>query len=60
MTEANKAIQEELLEAFYLVINDFKLGIIDESILKERLFSLSERYERNIGLPKDDKQKGLF
>ena len=60
MTDTNKAIHEELVEAFYLVINDFKLGIIDEDTLKERLFRLSERYERNIGKPRDDKQKGLF
>jgi len=60
MAGINKNFTEEHLETFYYVINDLKLGLIDENTLKERLFLLSERYERNIGKQRDEKQKDLF
>jgi hypothetical protein len=42
-------IKDELLQAFYSVVNDFKTGSISEEMFKERLLKLAERYERGIG-----------
>lgn len=60
MTHMNKWISEELLEAFYRVICDYRLGIIEDETMKQRLFQIAERYERSIGLERDEKQKELF
>jgi len=55
----NKLFNEELLEAFYIVITDFRRGLIDESTFTEKLFRIAERYERNT-LKISEKQKDLF
>lgn len=60
MAEANIALNEELLEAFYLVISDFRLGLIDETAFTEKLFRIAERYERNMLKTPGEKQKDLF
>lgn len=60
MPEMNKWISDELLEAFYGVISDYRLGIIDDDVLKERLFRIALRYERSIGLDRNEQQKELF
>jgi hypothetical protein len=60
MAETNGNLNEELLEAFYLVITDFRLGLIDEPAFTEKLFRIAERYERNAIKTSGEKQKGLF
>ena len=60
MGDTKTLLNEELVEAFYFVISDFKVGLIDEATLKERLFRLAERYERNRDRSASEKQKGLF
>jgi len=55
----NKLLNEELLEAFYIVITDFRHGLIDEAVFTEKLFRIAERYERNTLKP-SEKQKDLF
>ena len=60
MSETNRALNEELLEIFYLVVTDFRLGIIDETAFTEKLFRIAERYERNTLKTSSEKQKNLF
>ncbi|MEW6054847.1 MAG: hypothetical protein AB1552_13880 [Nitrospirota bacterium] len=54
-------LKDELLQAFYNVIDDFKTGLIDDGTFKERLLRLAERYRRTF-LDKEVKadQKDLF
>jgi len=49
MNDSDQWIKDELLQAFYSVVNDFHIGLIDDVILKDRLARLAERYERNFG-----------
>lgn len=60
MGETKTSLNEELVEAFYFVVSDFKVGLIDDETLKERLFRIAERYERNRNRDASEKQKGLF
>lgn len=60
MGETKTSLNEELVEAFYFVVSDFKVGLIDDETLKERLFRLAERYERNRNRDASEKQKDLF
>ena len=60
MNEIQGWILEELIEAFYNVITDFRHGIIDDNTMKEKLLKLAERYERSIGQGRSEKQKDLF
>jgi hypothetical protein len=46
MNDSDSWLKDELLQAFYNVIDDFKTGAIDEKKFKERLLRLAERYER--------------
>jgi hypothetical protein len=46
MNDSDSWLKDELLQAFYNVIDDFKCGTIDEKTFKERLLTLAERYER--------------
>ncbi len=61
MNDSDSWLKDELLQAFYNVIDDFKTGAIDEKIFKERLLGLAERYERRF-MDKElkEKQKDLF
>lgn len=60
MGETKASLNEELVEAFYFVVSDFKVGLIDDETLKERLFRIAERYERNRNRDASEKQKNLF
>ncbi|MFA4828734.1 MAG: hypothetical protein WC855_11445 [Thermodesulfovibrionales bacterium] len=60
MGETKASLNEELVEAFYFVVSDFKVGLIDDETLKERLFRIAERYERNRDRDASGKQKNLF
>ena len=46
MNDSESWLKDELLQAFYNVIDDFKICAIDEKTFKERLLRLAERYER--------------
>ncbi len=61
MNDSDSWLKDELLQAFYTVIDDFKSGTIDEKTFKERLLRLAERYER-IFMDKElrEKQGDLF
>ena len=61
MSDSDNWIKDELLQAFYAVVDDFKNSVIEEDVFKERLLRLAERYERRTG--KKDltiEQKDLF
>jgi hypothetical protein len=61
MNDSDHWIKEELLQAFYSVVNDFQSGIIDDVMLKDRLMRLAERYERSCGKdPLSPDQARLF
>ena len=49
MNDSDYWIKEELLQAFYSVVNDFQIGLIDDVMFKDRLMRLAERYERSFG-----------
>jgi hypothetical protein len=61
MNDSDSWLKDELLQAFYTVIDDFKSGTIDEKTFKERLLRLAERYERRF-MDKElrEKQGDLF
>jgi hypothetical protein len=60
MDNLKTSIKEELLEAFYFLITDYRSGLIDDATLKERLLMLAERYERSVGIYANKDQAGLF
>jgi len=61
MNNSDSWLKDELLQAFYNVIDDFKTNTIDEEMFKERLLKLAERYERRF-MDKEVRanQKDLF
>jgi len=61
MNDSDSRLKDELLQAFYNVIDDFKSGTIDENTFKERLLRLAERYEHRF-MDKElrEKQGDLF
>jgi hypothetical protein len=61
MNDSDSWLKDELLQAFYTVIDDFKSSTIDEKTFKERLLRLAERYERRF-MDKElrEKQGDLF
>ena len=61
MSDSDNWIKDELLQAFYAVVDDFKNNVIEEDLFKERLLRLAERYERRIGKKElTIEQKDLF
>ncbi len=61
MNNSDSWLKDELLQAFYNVIDDFKNGTIDEKTFKELLMKLAERYERRfMGKELRENQGDLF
>jgi hypothetical protein len=61
MNPSENWIKDELLQAFYAVVDDFRTGTINEEMFKDRLLRLAERYERVIGKKElNVNQKELF
>jgi hypothetical protein len=61
MSDSDNWIKDELLQAFYAVVDDFRNSVIEEDVFKERLLRLAERYERRIGKKElTIEQKDLF
>jgi hypothetical protein len=61
MNDSDNWIRNELLQAFYAVIDDFRNGVIDDTLFKERLLRLAERYERRLVKKElNIEQKDLF
>jgi len=49
MNDSDIWIKDELLQAFYSVVSDYKFGTIDEEMMRDLLLRLAERYERSFG-----------
>ena len=61
MNTSENWIKDELLQAFYAVVDDFRAGTINEEMFKDRLLRLAKRYERVIGKKElNVNQKYLF
>ena len=42
-------IEKEILETFYHVVEEFRLGLTDESVFFEKVFAIADRYGRLAG-----------
>jgi len=41
--------EKDLLETFYLIVEEYKNGSIDEKTFFDRIYTLAERYGRHAG-----------
>ena len=60
MNDSDRWIRDELLQAFYSVVSDYKFGTIDEDMMRDLLLRLAERYERSLGQDAGTDQTRLF
>lgn len=42
-------VETELLETFYLIVEEYKSGAIDEPTFHDRIYKIAERYGRHAG-----------
>jgi hypothetical protein len=49
MSAGSGWVEKELLETFYLIVEEFKAGSIDESTFHDRIYRIAERYGRHAG-----------
>jgi len=42
-------VEKELLETFYLIVEEYKTGAIDENTFHDRIYKIAERYGRHVG-----------
>ena len=49
MTAGSGWVEKELLETFYLIVEEFKTGSIDENTFHDRIYKIAERYGRHAG-----------
>lgn len=47
--------EKDLLETFYLIVEQYKTGAIDERTFFDKIFTIAERYGRHAG--KDETSK---
>ncbi|OGW38781.1 MAG: hypothetical protein A2010_07255 [Nitrospirae bacterium GWD2_57_9] len=47
--------EKDLLETFYLIVEQYKTGAIDERTFYDKIFTIAERYGRHAG--KDEMSK---
>jgi len=47
MSTGSGWVEKELLETFYLIVEEFKANSIDESTFHDRIYKIAERYERH-------------
>ena len=40
-------VEKELLETFYLIVEEYKAGSIDERTFHDRIYKIAERYGRH-------------
>ncbi len=53
--------EKELLETFYLIVEEYKTGKIDERTFFEKIFTIAERYGRHAGKEEPSRnQMSLF
>jgi len=49
MNAASGWFETDLLETFYLIVEEYKKGSIDEKTFFDRIYTLAERYGRHAG-----------
>jgi hypothetical protein len=49
MNASSGWFEKELLETFYLIVEEYRTGRIDESLFFDKIFQISERYGRFAG-----------
>ncbi len=49
MTVSTGYFEKELLETFYLIVEEYRSGAIEESVFFEKIFTIAERYGRHSG-----------
>ena len=49
MNDGSGWVEKELLETFYLIVEEFKTGSIDENMFHDRIYKIAERYGRHAG-----------
>jgi len=47
MSTGSGWVEKELLETFYLIVEEYKAGSIDESTFHDRIYKIAERYGRH-------------
>lgn len=53
--------EKELLETFYLIVEEYKTGAIDERTFFDKIFTIAERYGRHSGKEQTSRnQMSLF
>ncbi len=60
MNDSSGWIEKDLLETFYLIVDEYKSGTIDEKTFFDRIFTLAERYGRHAGKEVSRNQMTLF
>lgn len=46
MTGNTGWLGKELLETFYLIVQEYRMGVIDDAMFKSKIFQVAERYAR--------------
>jgi hypothetical protein len=41
--------EKELLETFYLIVEEYRTGVIDEGMFFDKIFTIADRYGRHAG-----------
>jgi len=49
MSTGSGWVEKELLETFYLIVEEYKAGSIDENTFHDRIYKIAERYGRHAG-----------
>ena len=49
MNASSGWVEKDLLETFYLIVEEYKSGSIDEKTFFDRIYAIAERYGRHVG-----------
>lgn len=49
MTISAGYFERELLETFYLIVEEYRSGVISESAFFDKIYTIAERYGRHAG-----------
>jgi len=61
MSVTSAYIEKELLETFYLIVEEYRIGKIDQDMFFEKIFTIADRYGRHAGKEELDRsQMKLF
>jgi len=61
MSVSTGYLEKELLDTFYLIVEEYRSGKIDESLFFDKIFMIADRYGRHAGKDEDSKnQMKLF